>query len=193
MTQIWVEAFNWPAKCAAIQVVLSLHASGRAFGIGMDSMRMGLTACPSVKVTRMTQIWVEAFDWPAMCAAIQDVLSLHASGRTTGVDMDSDDGGPHFVPTYERHAQPHAILRLKPIVETRGHDGGPRGTADMDSDDDGSDVVPGPWASGPMSGSSACILSVMRIQWVSPADFGGQSLSPLYVDGDAKSLDQSRA
>ena len=62
----------------------------------------------------MTQIWVEAFDWPAMCAAIQDVLSLHASGRTTGVDMDSDDGGPHCVPTYERHAQPHAILRLKP-------------------------------------------------------------------------------
>ena len=58
----------------------------------------------------------------------------------------------------------------------------------MDSDDDGSDVVPGPWASGPMSGSSACILSVMRIQWVSPEDFGGQSLSPLYVDRDAKSL-----
>ena len=26
MSQIWVEAFNWPAMCAAIQVVLSLHA-----------------------------------------------------------------------------------------------------------------------------------------------------------------------
>ena len=77
----------------------------------------------------MTQIWVEAFDWPAMCAAIQDVLSLHASGRTTGVDMDSDDGGPHCVPTLKGT---HSLLPFSDrnsSVETRGHDGGPRSTA----------------------------------------------------------------
>ena len=40
MTQIWVEAFNWPAMCAAIQVVLSLHASGRILVLTWTLMMM---------------------------------------------------------------------------------------------------------------------------------------------------------
>ena len=144
MTQIRVETFNLVAMFAAIQVVLSLHASGRTTGIGMDSDDDGSRCVPICEGyaqplailrskfqrrdegprrwpswyrwqpwttrtcgassppdrgsfepeairARMTQIWVEAFNWPAMCAAIQVVLSLHASGRTIGVDRDSDD------------------------------------------------------------------------------------------------------
>merc|ERR1712026_639115 len=48
----------------------------------------------------MTQIMFETFNMPAMYVAIQAVLSLYASGRTTGIVMDSG------------YALSHAIVRL---------------------------------------------------------------------------------
>jgi actin-related protein len=61
---------------------------------------------------KMAEIMFETFNVPAMYVSMQAVLSLYASGRTTGLVVDSGDGVTHIVPIYEGFALTHAINRI---------------------------------------------------------------------------------
>lgn len=67
---------------------------------------------PKANREKMCQIMFETFSVPTFYVAIQAVLSLYASGRTTGIVFDAGDGVSHTVPIYEGYALPHCILRL---------------------------------------------------------------------------------
>jgi len=67
---------------------------------------------PKANREKMIQIMFESFTVPCTYVCIQAVLSLYASGRTTGIVCDSGDGVTHTVPVYEGFALPHAIMRL---------------------------------------------------------------------------------
>ncbi|KAJ8270811.1 hypothetical protein GJAV_G00119550 [Gymnothorax javanicus] len=61
---------------------------------------------------RMMELMFEAFSVPYAYIAMQAVLALYASGRTTGVVFDSGDGVSHSVPVFEGYSLPHAVQRF---------------------------------------------------------------------------------
>jgi actin beta/gamma 1 len=67
---------------------------------------------PKANREKMTQIMFETFNVPALYIAAAPVLSLCASGRSTGIVLDSGDGASYAVPIYEGYALPHAVIRL---------------------------------------------------------------------------------
>ena len=58
------------------------------------------------------QIMFEYFNVPAAYLAVQAALSLYASGRTTGIVLDSGDGVTHAVPIYDGCTLRPAIIRM---------------------------------------------------------------------------------
>lgn len=67
---------------------------------------------PKSNREKMCQIMFETFQVPDFYVAVQAVLSLYSSGRTSGIVMDSGDGVSHCVPVYEGYSMPHAVSRL---------------------------------------------------------------------------------
>eukprot|EP01083_Nonionella_stella_P006107 17681_1 len=67
---------------------------------------------PKANREKMTQIMFETFNVPAMYVGVTAVLSLLASGRTTGIVVDAGGSQSHTVPIYEGHALQPAVSRL---------------------------------------------------------------------------------
>ncbi|NPD87515.1 MAG: actin family protein [Asgard group archaeon] len=81
---------------------------------------------------KMAELMFETFNVPALYISMQAILSLYASGRTTGIVVDAGDGVIHVVPVYEGFAISHAIHRtdiggrditnyLRTLLKQRGY------------------------------------------------------------------------
>lgn len=66
---------------------------------------------PQTNREQMAETFFETYRAPALFFSPPAVLSLYASGRTTGVVLDVGDGVTHCVPIYEGYALPHSITR----------------------------------------------------------------------------------
>ena len=71
---------------------------------------MQINTC--IAYTSLFQLMFEKYDFPAMYVSLQAVLSLNATGRTTGIVLDIGDGVSHTVPIYEGCAMKYGIQRL---------------------------------------------------------------------------------
>ena len=67
---------------------------------------------PKANREKMTQIMFEHFNIPGMYAASPAVLSLHSTGRITGMVIDCGHTVSHTVPIFEGYVLPHAVRRL---------------------------------------------------------------------------------
>jgi len=61
---------------------------------------------------KLAEIFFETFNVPSLFISMQAILALYASGKTTGVVLDSGDGVTHCVPMCEGFALPHSIRRI---------------------------------------------------------------------------------
>merc|ERR1719456_1355539 len=97
MTKIWEHTYYNELRCEPTERPVHLTEAPKN---------------PTKNREKMVEIFFDTFQVPAFYVSVQAVLSLYASGRTTGCVYDSGDGVSHTVPIYEGYALPHAIKRL---------------------------------------------------------------------------------
>ena len=100
MERVWSHVFN---------------SREHGLGVSAEEHPVLLTEAPLNPYShreKAAEVFFESFSAPALFCAPQAILSLYASGRTTGLVLDAGDGVTHAVPVYEGFALPHAICRM---------------------------------------------------------------------------------
>eukprot|EP00923_Selenidium_pygospionis_P025224 GHVN01044433.1.p1 GENE.GHVN01044433.1~~GHVN01044433.1.p1 ORF type:complete len:429 (+),score=84.92 GHVN01044433.1:367-1653(+) len=67
--------------------------------------------CSQKHRERMAELCFEVYDVPELNLAIQGIMSLYATGRTTGLVVEIGDGVTQIVPVYEGYADKSAVRR----------------------------------------------------------------------------------
>uniref|UniRef100_A0A0X3PJT9 Actin n=2 Tax=Schistocephalus solidus TaxID=70667 RepID=A0A0X3PJT9_SCHSO len=67
---------------------------------------------PKANREKMAIIMFEHFQTPGMYVSLQSVLSLYATGRMSGLLVDSGDGVTHAIPIYEGYAVRSSVRRM---------------------------------------------------------------------------------
>lgn len=67
---------------------------------------------PNSNRKKLAEVFFESYNVPALYIQMSAILSLYASGRTTGVVLDSGEGVTSAVPVYQGFAVPHAVQRI---------------------------------------------------------------------------------
>jgi len=67
---------------------------------------------PKKNREKLVELMMESFDVPKVYIGNQAVMSLFATGKTTGTVLDIGEGISHAVPIYEGYAIPHAIQTI---------------------------------------------------------------------------------
>lgn len=67
---------------------------------------------PEIHRELVTELMFEDFNVPRLYLAIQALLALYSSGRTTGIVLDSGDHVTHTVPIHDGNPISHAILKF---------------------------------------------------------------------------------
>ena len=91
------------------------HTFNNELRVNPEEQKCLLTEAPLNPIEnreKMAEIMFEKFNVPNLYVAVQAVLSLYASGRTTGLVYDSGDGATHIVPVYEGLPIPGGVTRM---------------------------------------------------------------------------------
>ncbi len=91
------------------------HVFDNELGVAPEDHGVLVTEAPLNPKTnreKACQIMFETFNVPTFYIAIDAVLAAYATGRSTGIVIDSGATATHIVPVYESYCLPHAVLRL---------------------------------------------------------------------------------
>lgn len=95
-----------------LESILEHEIFNNKLKVSPDEHKMMLTEPPNnpkENREKLVEIMFETFKVPRLYLGNQAVLSLYATGRTTGTVLDCGEGITHAVPIYEGYAIPFAI------------------------------------------------------------------------------------
>lgn len=115
-----VLSLNWPLEHGIVEdwetwEQLMNYVYYNAIGVHPDERPLLLTEAaysPRKNREKMAEILFESFDVPSLYVETQALLSLYASGSTTGLVIDSGEGVTHIVPVNQSFLLRHAIKRI---------------------------------------------------------------------------------